>query len=796
MTQTFHRYTPSTFPSDTGNFRETEVEEKFLDALRSNSLPSPPVVHPNLSFNDLGLDKHSALLLLQSMFITRIAHNTSRRAGPRVFYTIGPGGHEAIAGLALAMRNSDPALLHYRDTAFLIMRSFLQDQSMDVSNVQTSVIRELMRSYAVSVNDIASGGRHKVLGNHKLNIIPTTSTIASHLPRAVTLAASISLAKQLEGIKPVYPHNSVVLGSAGDASINHATYRSAVNYLQFCDHLNYKVPSLMVVNDNDIGISVPTPEGWVKKSLISTGLPYFYANGTDVLDVYTASSQAVASARKGKPTFLHIKCPRLFNHAGSDAGQYQTPAQIKNYLSRDPLPATAWLLINQGIMSAAEIYNLYLDLRHKTESMLNEVSKEPKLEDFKEIAAAVVPPPTTMKKPQKFHMPSPKRKNKQLILKQHINMVLEETLAERSEVILFGQDIGIKGGNYGVTDGLFKKFGTFRVRDSFLDETSIIGSANGFALNGFIPIVEICYLAYIHNALDQVRGEAATLSFFSNGNYQNGMIIRLTGGGLTQFGGHFHNENSFAPLLDIPGIVLLYPSNGPDYAKLFRTCVDMAQQGRVVIIIESIKAYTLRSIGLDNTKLTAPYPDREEILDLDTILDYGHGRSLAIVTYGNGVHLALAAKQILEKKYPDLLSLPNGNGGITVVERPCIQGGNSDLHKWIARKNFHAVLFADECRLQGCPSSEIIASFVNAHDSNQPPLPPIGLVAAGNSFIPLGPGANAKGLYLSEETIIEKALELLKKEKITHLDGYNAKTPLTGKTETLQKKNQCSKTLA
>ena len=74
-----------------------------------------------------------------------------------------------------------------------------------------------------------------------------------------------------------------------------------------------------------------------------------------------------------------------------------------------------------------------------------------------------------------------------------------------------------------------------------------------------LPIPEVQYLAYLMNAIDQLRGEAATMSFFSNGRYTNGMILRVSGGGLTEFGGHFHNENSLAPLLDIPGVLLGQP---------------------------------------------------------------------------------------------------------------------------------------------------------------------------------------------------------------------------------------------
>ena len=105
-----------------------------------------------------------------------------------------------------------------------------------------------------------------------------------------------------------------------------------------------------------------------------------------------------------------------------------------------------------------------------------------------------------------------------------------------------------------MTRGLQKKFGAARVFDTILDEQTILGLALGAGLNGLLPIPEIQYLAYLHNALDQIRGEAATLQFFSNGQYRNPMIVRVAGYGYQKgFGGHFHNDDSVAALLDIPG---------------------------------------------------------------------------------------------------------------------------------------------------------------------------------------------------------------------------------------------------
>ncbi len=126
-----------------------------------------------------------------------------------------------------------------------------------------------------------------------------------------------------------------------------------------------------------------------------------------------------------------------------------------------------------------------------------------------------------------------------------------------------------------------------------LDEQSILGMALGSALNGRLPIPEIQYLAYLHNAEDQLRGEAATLGFFSHGQYRNPMVVRIAGYGYQKgFGGHFHNDNSIAVLRDIPGLVIASPAHPADAAPMLRACVAHARAtGAVCVYLEPIARY-------------------------------------------------------------------------------------------------------------------------------------------------------------------------------------------------------------
>src|SRR5439155_11152 len=124
---------------------------------------------------------------------------------------------------------------------------------------------------------------------------------------------------------------------------------------------------------------------------------------------------------------------------------------------------------------------------------------------------------------------------------------LTDAMAARPEMLVFGEDVGRKGGVYGLTRGLAQRFGPARVFDTLLDEQSILGFGLGLGVSGMLPVPEIQYLAYLHNAEDQLRGEAASLRFFSAGAYTNPMVVRVAGLAYQKgFGGHFHNDNAVA----------------------------------------------------------------------------------------------------------------------------------------------------------------------------------------------------------------------------------------------------------
>jgi len=168
------------------------------------------------------------------------------------YYTIGSTGHEGNAALAAALRPSDPALLHYRSGGFYCARA------RQVPGVDP--VRDVLLGVAASAEEPIAGGRHKVFGRAELAIVPQTSTIASHLPRALGVALGIGRAAKL-GVACPWPRDAVAVASFGDASASHSTAVGAINAACHTAYQGIPVPLLLVCEDNGIGISVPTTAG-------------------------------------------------------------------------------------------------------------------------------------------------------------------------------------------------------------------------------------------------------------------------------------------------------------------------------------------------------------------------------------------------------------------------------------------------------------------------------------------------------------------------------------------------------
>jgi 2-oxoisovalerate dehydrogenase E1 component len=750
--------------------RAEVVDQNFAPSIREGRLPQPRVL---LRAEDTLLTNAEIVDMFESQVMSRHLDLAARvlKTRSESFYTIGSAGHEGNAVCGKVFRHTDMAFLHYRSGALFIQRQ---------KQLQGSTpIWDMLLSLAASSEDPISQGRHKVFGSLPLNVPPQTSTIASHLPKAVGMALSIRRSADL-GLPSQFPRDSVVLCNFGDASYNHATAQSAFNAACWSAYQNVPVPIVFVCEDNGIGISVPTPGGWVRREAEARpGWRYFTGDGRHLLDAHRAAEAAVNYTRSTrKPAFLHMTTVRLLGHAGSDMETaYNSMAAIEAAERDDPLLHSARILIENGILSGEEIINLYETVRQRVMRAAEHAITRPKLTTAAEVMASVVPPKSAAPLPA---LPSADQRTKLFgfdmrymdkpqHMAKHINWALADAMARYPNTVLFGEDVAQKGGVYNVTTGLLQKFGARRVFNSLLDETSILGTAIGLAHNGFLPIPEIQFLAYVHNAEDQLRGEASTLSFFSSGQYTNPMVMRVAGLAYQKgFGGHFHNDNSLAIFRDLPGVIIACPSNGPDAARMMRRAIRAAhQEGRVVVFVEPIALYMTKDLhetGDGGWSFLYPDPNADDAeIELGEFSVYGDGDDLAIITYGNGYYLSRQAEKILAEEH---------DVGCRVIDLRWLAPVD-EAALAAAVKGCRGVLVVDECRKTGSQSEALVTALVE----RLAPLPRIKRITAEDCFIPLGRAATVT--LPSRDDIVVAGLSLVRTAPVTQISS--AKTKAKGK---------------
>jgi len=731
------------------------VHENFLRRVAEQDLNFTTA---SLSLTEAGLPEEQLVSIFYSQVLSRQLDRMSRKmqAQGEGFYTIGASGHEGNAAIAAAFQPTDMAFLHYRDAAFQIARA--------AQVPGQTPLWDMLLSFSTSMHDPISGGRHKVLGSKALAIPPQTSTIASHLPKAVGTAYSVGIAKRIKPEHQVLPDDAVVVCSFGDASLNHATSQAAFNTACWNAFQSIALPLVFVCEDNGIGISVKTPTGWVEATMSNRpGLKYFKCNGLDILDTYATTKKVADWVRlKRRPAFLHMSCVRLYGHAGPDVQtSYLSNELIEAAEANDPLLHSARILIESAGFSANDVLSVYNSVGERVARAADQVVKLPRLQTAKQVMASIVPPKrdcqtvvnaSLEQRKVTFGAAEMRALGKPQNMAKMINFALTDLMLDHKEVVLAGEDVGRKGGVYGVTQRLQQRFGVNRVSDTLLDEQSILGLAIGMAHNGFVPIAEIQFLAYLHNAEDQLRGEAATLSFFSNGQFSNPMVIRIAGLGYQRgFGGHFHNDNSLAVLRDIPGIIIACPSNGHDAVLMLREAIRLArEEQRVVVFVEPIALYMTRDLHqADDGLWTHQYPsvNSEPAMSCESVGVNGDGTDLAIVSYANGFYLSSQAEKVLREQHGIACRVIDIRWLAPLPEDAIVDATAGCNH----------VLIVDECRSTGSQSEALMTLFAEKSNHSAARL------AAKDSFIPTGPAYGAT--MPSRDGIVSAALALFDSKK-------------------------------
>ena len=472
-------------------------------------------------------------------------------------------------------------------------------------------------------------------------VLPMSGDVGSQYTPSVGWAQAITYHRDVLGDKSYDGAMAVVLGGEASAATN--GFWSALTIAT-----TLKLPILFYIEDNRYGISVPadfqTPGGNIAANLASFQNLYIKeGDGTDPAATAELFEDVIAHVRGGNgPALLRLEVPRLCGHSGQDTQTYKTEECIADEKARDPLPKLRRYLV-PAFMSESEWSDLESRVEGDVAAALEEALNRPEPDPSRitryryaepgetqivgGLAAAGFQFPTATDKPA----PEPQRTN----MLTAIRRTLEHELRINPRVLVFGEDVGPKGGVHAATMGLQDTFGDKRVFDTSLSEEGIIGRAVGMAIAGLMPVAEIQFRKYADPATEQLNN-CGTIRWRTANRFAAPIVVRMPGG-FAKVGDPWHSVSSEVIWAHAVGWQMAFPSNAEDAVGLLRAAL---RSNNPTIFFEH------RHL-LDGPWARRPYPGDDYVLPFGKARITQAGDALTVVTWGAMVERCeLAAKRI------------------------------------------------------------------------------------------------------------------------------------------------------
>ncbi|WP_262903268.1 alpha-ketoacid dehydrogenase subunit alpha/beta [Hymenobacter psoromatis] len=568
-------------------------------------------------------------------------------------------GHEAVQlAAAFLLTEHDYATPYYRDDALLLglgLRPY-----------------ELMLQLLAKRDDPFSGGRtyysHPSLRRAGLPVIPHQSSAtgmqaipATGMAQAIQYLEAIKndklKIKNDAGDKPAQANdaifnssslifnsnsNPLVLCSIGDGAMTEGEVAEALQMAVL-----HRLPIVYLVQDNDWGISATGREMRAMDAYdFAAGFPGLHrlrVDGADVLSSYRGLSDAFAHvrARRG-PVLVHAKCPLLGHHTSGVRREWYRGDDLAAHQPNDPLPRLHRRLLHAGA-TEAEL------------TALADQARATVAADWAAALAAPDPDPATFADHEFAPLTvtaeagerAPAGATKVLMVEAALHAV-DDILREFPEALFYGQDVGGElGGVFREAALLAKKYGDRRVFNTPIQEAYIVGSTAGMAAVGARPIVEIQFADYIWPALNQLVEELSKSCYLTMGKFPVAALIRVPIGAYGG-GGPYHSGSIESTLLTIRGIKVVYPSNAADMKGLMRAAF---LDPNPVIMLEHKGLYWGKVPGTEAAKTVEPAAGyviplgQAAIAQPAAAAELARGGTCVVITYGMGVHWALAASR-------------------------------------------------------------------------------------------------------------------------------------------------------
>ena len=541
-------------------------------------------------------------------------------------------GHEAVQiALGLQMLPQDILGPYYRDDAMLL----------SIGSTPYDLILQLLAKR----DDPFSGGRayyaHPSLKDADKPIIPHLSSATGMQAIPMTGAALGLWYKEQVGWGKNHGENApIVVCSFGDASITEGEVSEA-----FQMAVLKKLPILYLVQDNGWNISANAEETRAQNAAEYAagfkGLETRSIDGADFEACFETIKEVIETIRcERRPFLIHAKVPLLTHHTSGVRAEWYRD-DFEEHQTRDPLPRLRQVLLNTGITEGS-----ILEIENKARNIVAADFERAQLADDPTEADLLTHDfaPFDIEE-----TPLQTIDNQPVVMVDAALHAIEELMHKHPECLFYGQDVGRRlGGVFREAATLAEKFGDARVFNTPIQEAFIVGSTVGMSAVGLKPIVEVQFADYLFPAINQLFSEVSRSCYLSNGKFPVSMVLRVPIGAYGS-GGPYHSSSIETIVTAIRGLKIAYPSNGADLKGLLKAayydpnpCVIFEHKG---LYWSKVKGTEAAKTAEPNADYILPFGKGKSVLQAknDFIL---RGPSVAIITYGMGVHWALnAAKQ-------------------------------------------------------------------------------------------------------------------------------------------------------
>ncbi len=571
-----------------------------------------------------------AHLMLQSRQLDRLEVEQLTPQG-KVKYQFSAGGHE-LGQVLLAQALDHPhdaATVYYRSRPFLLACGLRLTEALAAGMARAGGPSD-GRDVGVVFNLPHCGGP---------TILPASGDVGAQYTPAAGWAQAIHYRRRI--LNEADWQGALAVAAGGEASTAANGFWAALNIAA-----TETLPMLFFIENNAYGISVPadcqTPGGNLAANLAAyANLKIIDCDGTDPLEAWRAISQAVTYVRQGLPALLHLRVVRLAGHTFIDDQSYKTAAERQAEQTRDPLPRLRAFLAQADPQAEARWQALEAEVQAELQaaSQEAEAAPEPAPETVtRHLFFSGQAPAQGGLRPEgalpTLGSPTPQPSGPRINLLEAVRRTLEAEMARNPRLLVFGEDVGVKGGVHGATLDMQAHFGPLRVFDTSLNEDGIIGRAVGMALAGLLPAPEIQFRKYADPAHEQIS-DAGTLRWRTANRFAAPLVVRIPVGFGKKTGDPWHSVTAEAVYAHTLGWRIAFPSNAEDAAGLLRS----ALRGDDPTFFFEHRAL------IDQPEGRRPYPGDDFCLPFGQAARLTQGRELTLVTWGGMTPRCLEAVQ-------------------------------------------------------------------------------------------------------------------------------------------------------